>query len=68
MTLSIPESTRADIVFAVHLSDRMKTGEMLAIEEFLRNLVNQADLASGNVQIGLLIYGADPQVVFHINR
>ncbi|XP_052813422.1 uncharacterized protein LOC128240703 isoform X12 [Mya arenaria] len=58
----------ADIVLLVHLSPRITEMEFITVQEFLKSLVSRADIANGKAQIGLVFYGADPEIIFHINQ
>ncbi|KAH3749755.1 hypothetical protein DPMN_184266, partial [Dreissena polymorpha] len=70
VTNVIPElnSNAADLVIAIHLSDRVSQGEFAVVQEFLKNIVATTDVESGKVQLGMIFYGVDPELLFHINQ
>ncbi|WAR09890.1 CO6A3-like protein [Mya arenaria] len=67
-TTPVGLSEVADIVLLVHLSPRITEMEFITVQEFLKSLVSRADIANGKAQIGLVFYGADPEIIFHINQ
>lgn len=62
----IPGSAQADIVLALHVSPRASQFDFAAIKDYLKKLVSGIDF--DNTQLGLMIYAADPEIVFHINQ
>ncbi|KAK3599021.1 hypothetical protein CHS0354_012500 [Potamilus streckersoni] len=61
-------SEKADIVFALHLSDRASDREVRTVLNYLNSLISGSDVENGRVQIGLLTYSADAEVIFQINQ
>ena len=61
-------SEEADIVIAFHLSPSTTEFEFMMAINFLRSLVSGVDVETGRVQIGLMFYNADSEVIFHINQ
>ena len=63
-------ATQADIVIAVHLTPKASEVDFFFVREFIKELIDNADagVQNGDVQIGLMFYAADPEVIFHINR
>ncbi|XP_052237723.1 collagen alpha-6(VI) chain-like [Dreissena polymorpha] len=66
--IPLSDSNAADLVIAIHLSDRVSQGEFAVVQEFLKNIVATTDVESGKVQLGMIFYGVDPELLFHINQ
>ncbi|KAL3854733.1 hypothetical protein ACJMK2_013983 [Sinanodonta woodiana] len=61
-------SEKADIVFALHLSDKANDREVRTVLNYLNSLISGSDVDNGRVKIGLLTYNEDAEVIFNINQ
>lgn len=64
----LSDSDQADVVIALHMSPRASPYHTKNVQEFVKDLISDADVANGDDQIGLMMYAADPEIVYHINQ
>ncbi|XP_072507398.1 collagen alpha-4(VI) chain-like [Notamacropus eugenii] len=58
---------KADILFLVDGSERVRSRDFEKMKEFMRQMVNKSDIGPEKVQIGLLQFSSSTQEVFQLN-
>ncbi|XP_076459446.1 LOW QUALITY PROTEIN: uncharacterized protein LOC143292771 [Babylonia areolata] len=59
-------SSRADVVFLLHFSNKLSKAALLQVKSFMTNAVQQADVDSGNVRVGAAVYRRRAFPLFHL--
>ncbi|XP_033728441.1 uncharacterized protein LOC117317678 isoform X2 [Pecten maximus] len=61
------ESDEQDIVFVLDSSTSVGTGNFKEMLDFVRDMLLDADVDSGSVRVGVVLYSTDVSVEFHLN-
>lgn len=53
---------------AAHVSNKASVADFQGVLEFIKILANSLDIDGRRVQLGLIFYGLDPEVIFYIDQ
>lgn len=59
--------TQVDLTFIVETSSNVKTAELRQMKDFLIKIVNGLVVSSSKVQVAVVSYGSQANVLFHLN-
>ena len=61
-------SDKTDLVFLLDSSTSVSGTNFELMKEFVADIVNNADIDTGHVRVGMLVYSTDVSIQFHLRR
>lgn len=68
MVLSGCADARIDLVFVLDASTSVTEPNYLLMKDFVKDFLDDADIDSGNVRVGVVIYSTADYIQFHLNE
>ncbi|XP_052831933.1 collagen alpha-3(VI) chain isoform X2 [Octopus bimaculoides] len=60
------DSRKLDLVFLIHTSTQISDRSFELVKTFLKNLLRDSDIDSGDVRVGIAFYDSNPNILFNL--